>query len=105
MANVDARPAGEFQVAWNCGWMGEPCPEPPADLDYWQVDGWLAAYQKGREDAAAGRRKEADRLEAFFDARAGSVTAEQRMLDRQSLEGARAAADRAEVWAAAGRRR
>ena len=95
--------AEEFQVAWNFGWLGEPCPEPPADLAYWEVDGWLAAHQAGREAVAKRRREEADKLEAYFKARAGSVTAEQREIDRQSLEGARETADKAEALAAQGR--
>ena len=104
MANtIKAAPvADEFQQAWNYGWLGEPCPEPPADLDYWQVDGWLAAYQQGLEAVAAKRRKEADRLEALAKARANQVTAEQRDIDRRDYLAARDTAKQAEALAAQG---
>ena len=94
--------ADEFQQAWNYGWLGEPCPEPPADLDYWQVDGWLAAYQQGLEAVAKKRRKEADRLEALAKARASQVTAEQRDIDRRDYLAARDTAKQAEALAAQG---
>ena len=96
--------AEEFQQAWNYGWLGEPCPEPPADLPYWQVDGWMAAYQQGLEAVAAARRREATAKEAYYKGRAHLVTAEQRELDQGYLENVRDTAERAEALAARGGR-
>ena len=90
-----------FQRAWNWGWVGEPA--PPACPDGLDAERWQATFQQGREAVAKKRREEADGLEAFYKARAGSVTAEQRTLDRQSLECARETADTAEALAAQGR--
>ena len=105
MANtIKATPvADEFQQAWNYGWLGEPCPEPPADLDYWQVDGWLAAHQAGREAVAEQRRREATAKEAYYQGRAHLVSAEQREQDQRSLESVRETANKAEALAAQGR--
>ena len=48
MATLDFR----LRPAWEAGFDGLDCPEPPEWLEWHEVDAWTAAYDRGR--AAAG---------------------------------------------------
>ena len=37
-----------LRPAWEAGFDGQPCPEPPEWLDYWEVDEWVAAWDRGK---------------------------------------------------------
>ena len=44
MATIDFR----LRPAWEAGFDGQPCPEPPEWLEWHQVDEWTAAWERGR---------------------------------------------------------
>ena len=47
-----------LRPAWEAGFDGQACPEPPAWMEWHQVADWTAAYDRGR--SAAGRNEAAE---------------------------------------------
>ena len=47
MATIDFR----LRPAWEAGFDGEACPEPPEWLEWHEVTDWTAAYDRGRTAA------------------------------------------------------
>ena len=50
MADIDVR----FRPAWTAGFEGRAAPEPPESVEWWEVDAWMDAYERGRKAAGLG---------------------------------------------------
>ena len=46
------------KTPYDAGYAGKDCPEPPADLEWWDVEFWVKAYETGKVDKAADLARE-----------------------------------------------